>query len=91
MLNQRYANNSFTFLRHLLASLVLVSHVFGLSAGFETIKVEKFSVRTLTVYSLFSIGLKLMYSFCYGNPRIRGLNSCQAPMQNYIKKHASKE
>jgi peptidoglycan/LPS O-acetylase OafA/YrhL len=53
--NQRYANNSYTFLRHLLASLVLVSHVFGLSAGFGKILLGDFSIGTLAVFCFFSI------------------------------------
>jgi len=41
----------------LIAVIVSVSHVLGLSAGFGTLKVEKFSARNLAVYSLFTIGL----------------------------------
>lgn len=55
MSNQRYANNSYSFLRHLLASLVLVSHVFGLSADFGKILIGDFSVGTLAVFCFFSI------------------------------------
>ena len=55
MLNQRYGNNSYKFLRLLLALIVLVSHVLGLSAGFETVMIGEFSLGTLAVYCLFSI------------------------------------
>lgn len=71
---------------------MLLSHVLGLSVGFGPIKVMKFSVRNLVVYSLFSIGSKLMYT-----PEnmvilaFAGSILVEVPMQNYIKKHASQE
>jgi hypothetical protein len=71
---------------------VSVSHVLGLSVGFGTIKVKKFSVRNLAVYSLFSIGLKLIYTpFVMVILAFAGSILVEIPMQNYIKKHASKE
>jgi hypothetical protein len=70
---------------------VSVGHGLGLSAGFGTIKVEKFSVRTLAVYSLFSIVLKLMYIPSVTVIRaFAGSILVEVPMQNYIKNTLAK-
>lgn len=55
MLDKSKTQNSYTFLRHLLAVSVLVSHVFGSTPGFEEIMVGNFSLGTLAVYCFFTI------------------------------------
>jgi peptidoglycan/LPS O-acetylase OafA/YrhL len=54
-LNSNQSRNSYLFLRHLLAFLVLLSHVFGSTTGYGEIKIGKFSLGTLAVYCFFTV------------------------------------